>query len=348
MSGNTVRLGLIGAGRIGNLHAGNIATQVESAELSAIADLDLKAAQNLADRHQVPTVTADYRQLINDDSIQAVVICSATNTHSDIIREAASKGKHVFCEKPIDTDLLRVQQTLKLVEESGIKFQVGFNRRFDPGFSKARTSISSGEIGTLQILRITSRDPAPPPHSYIRVSGGLYLDMTIHDFDMTRFLSGSEVDEIYALGSALVDPEIGRLGDIDSSIITMRLKNGALASIDNSRQAVYGYDQRVEAFGSSGMAQVANRTPDSHILSNADGVQATKPLYFFLERYKESYAAEIQAFIDCIRNNTAPPVTGHDGLVPLIIALAAQKSLKKNRPVKLDEICPLDGPCCSA
>lgn len=338
MSENNVHFGLIGAGRIGTLHAANIATRVESGELKAIADLNLDAAQKLANRHRVSTATSDYMQIIQDDSIHAVVICSATNTHSEIIRQAAAKGKHVFCEKPIDTDLHRVQQTLKLVEEAGIKFQVGFNRRFDPSFSKTRTAISSGDIGTLQILRITSRDPAPPPHSYIRVSGGLFIDMTIHDFDMTRFLSGSEAEEVYALGSVLVDPEIGKLGDIDSSIITMKLKNGALASIDNSRQAVYGYDQRVEAFGSSGMAQVANRTPDSQIVSNAEGVQKSKPLYFFLERYKESFVAEMQGFIDCIRNKTTPHVTGHDGLMPLVMALAAQKSLKENRPVKLDEI----------
>ncbi|MDA1276860.1 MAG: inositol 2-dehydrogenase [Verrucomicrobia bacterium] len=345
MSGKKIRLGLIGAGRIGKLHAENIATRVGSVELTHIADLNREAAKTLAEQHRVPHATDDYRALVKNPAIDAVIICSATNTHSEIIREAAAHGKHVFCEKPIDTDLTRVRETLKQVDSAGIRFQVGFNRRFDPNFAKAKESIAAGKIGTPHILRITSRDPAPPPHEYIRVSGGLFLDMTIHDFDMTRFLSGSEADEIYALGAVLVDPAIGKLGDIDSAIITMKLKNGMLASIDNSRQAVYGYDQRIEIFGSAGMVQVANRTPDSQIYSNADNVQTSKPLYFFLERYKESFTAEMRAFVDCIRNNTQPRVTGNDGLMPLIMALAAKKSLVENRPVKLDEVCAADDGC---
>ncbi len=338
MTGNQLRLGLVGAGRIGKLHAANIATQMDGAQLVHVADVNLAAAQALAAQHRVPNATTDYQDLIKDPALDAIVICSATNTHSEIIRAAAAAGKHVFCEKPIDTDLARARETVRQVDSAGICLQIGFNRRFDPSFAKAQAGIASGKIGTPQMLRITSRDPAPPPHSYIEVSGGLFLDMTIHDFDMTRFLSGSEVEEVYALGGVLVDPEIGRLGDIDSAILTMKLKNGMLATIDNCRQAVYGYDQRIEVLGSGGMMQVANRTPDSHMLSNADSVQQAKPLYFFLERYQESFIAEIRSFIQSIRNSTPPLVNGHDGIMPLIMALAAQRSLHEKRPVKLAEV----------
>src|SRR5262249_44739599 len=231
-------------------------------------------------------------------------------------------------------------QALHAVEKAGVKFQVGFNRRFDPSFAKVRELVANGKIGAQHIVRVTSRDPAPPPLEYVKVSGGLFLDMTIHDFDMVRFLSGSEAEEVYAVGGALVDPEIGRAGDVDTAIVTMRLKNGALATIDNSRQAVYGYDQRVEVFGSAGMVTVSNRTPDNHILANSEGIHSAKPQYFFLERYEEAYVREMQAFVDCIQQNTAPPVTGVDGLMPVILALAAKKSLQEARPVKVDEIMP--------
>jgi myo-inositol 2-dehydrogenase/D-chiro-inositol 1-dehydrogenase len=338
MSSKNLRIAVIGAGRIGKIHAQNIATRIPGAELAGIADVDLSVAQQLAAQWHTPPATADYRQLLTDPNVNAVAICSATNTHAQIIEEAAGAGKHIFCEKPIDLDLARIRRALDAVNKAGVKFQVGFNRRFDPSFAKLREMIGGGKIGRPHILRITSRDPSPPPISYVKVSGGIFMDMTIHDFDMTRFMTGSEVEELYAIGSALVDPEIGRVGDIDTCVITMRLQNGMLATIDNSRQAIYGYDQRVEVFGSSGMVTASNRTPDSHVYLDADGVHSAKPQHFFLDRYQESYVIELQAFVDAVLNDRVPPVTGPDGLAPAVIGLAAKKSLEERRPVKLSEI----------
>lgn len=341
MDSEILNLGLIGAGRIGKLHAENIATRIRSARLAAVADVNLQPAREVAERFNIRTATADYRGLLADDSIDAVAICSATNTHAQIIQEAASAGKHIFCEKPIDFDLQRITHALEAVARAGVKLQIGFNRRFDPSFAKVRELVAGGKIGALHIVRITSRDPAPPPIEYVKTSGGIFLDMTIHDFDMVRFLSGSEAEEVYAVGAALIDPEIARAGDVDTAIVTMRLKNGALATIDNSRKAVSGYDQRVEVFGSAGMVSVSNRTPDTHILANSDGVHSAKPQHFFLERYQESYVAEMQEFVDCVLNDEVPSVSDRDGLIPVIMGLAAIRSLRDRRPVTLTEIAPV-------
>ncbi len=328
-----LRIGVIGAGRIGKLHSENLATRIRGACLAGVADLNLPAARQVADQFQVSSATANYRELLQTPTIDAVAICSATNTHAEMIREAAANGKHIFCEKPIDLDLKRIEQALTAVRSSGVKFQVGFNRRFDPTFAKVKEMVAAGKIGKPHLLRITSRDPAPPPLDYIKVSGGIFLDMTIHDFDMTRFLTASEVEEVYAVGAALVDPKIGQAGDVDTCLITMRLRNGMLASIDNSRQAIYGYDQRVEVFGSGGMITVSNRTPDNHIQFDSEGVHSAKPQYFFLDRYQESYVREMQDFVDCVLNDRTPPVTGNDGLAPVRIGLAAKQSLEQSRPV---------------
>ncbi|HSB68659.1 MAG TPA: inositol 2-dehydrogenase [Candidatus Methylomirabilis sp.] len=338
MGTNGLSMGVIGAGRIGKVHAESVARRVPGARLAGVADIDLAAARSLAGQLNVPRATADYRELLRDASLEAVVICSATDTHAQIIGEAAAAGKHIFCEKPIDYDLGRIARALDAVDRAGVRFQVGFNRRFDPGFAKARELVAAGKVGALHMVRITSRDPAPPPLEYVRVSGGIFLDMTIHDFDMVRFLSGSEAEEIYTMGATLVDPEIGRAGDVDTCVVVMRLRNGALATIDNSRKAVYGYDQRVEVFGSAGMVTVANRTPENHIHFAADGVHSSTPLYFFLERYLDAYVAEMREFVRCVESGSTPPVTGRDGLAPVIMGLAATKSLKEGRPVKLDEI----------
>ncbi len=329
---------VIGAGRIGRLHAENLVTRISGARLSGIADVALETAREIATDLNIPTAVADYRDLLADPSVDAVLICSSTDTHTQIIQEAAAAGKHVFCEKPIDYDLDRIGQTLAAVEKTGVKLQVGFNRRFDPNFRKVRQLVAAGKVGEPHILRITSRDPAPPPISYIEVSGGIFMDMAIHDFDMARYLMGSEVVEMFAAGAVLVDPEIGGAGDIDTALISLRFENGAIGAIDNSRKAVYGYDQRVEVFGSEGMVLVGNNTPDTHVYSNREGVHSSLPLYFFLERYTDSYVAEVQEFVDCIRNDTPPPVNGTDGLIPVVMAMAAQRSLDENRPVKLSEI----------
>jgi myo-inositol 2-dehydrogenase/D-chiro-inositol 1-dehydrogenase len=329
---------VIGAGRIGKLHAENLATRIANVEVASIADVDLNSAQALADHLHVPVTSHDYHALLSDPNVDAVAICSSTDTHAQIMIEAARAGKHIFCEKPIALDLEKIDAALDEVEKAGIKLQIGFNRRFDPNFRKIRCMIEEGKIGEPQIIRITSRDPAPPPISYVRVSGGMFLDMTIHDFDMARFLSGSEVDEVYTAAGVMVDPAIGEAGDVDTAIITLRFANGAIGTIDNSRRAVYGYDQRVEVFGSDGMIQANNNVPDQDIYFNAQGVHSAKPLYFFLERYMESYVAEMKEFVRSIQENTAPPVTGIDGRIPVVIGMAARRSYLEHRPVKLSEV----------
>lgn len=335
---NHLQFGVIGAGRIGNIHAENLATRISGATVAAIADVNLNAAQDLADRLQVPAAEEDYQTLLSDPSIDAIAICSSTDTHAKIVVEAAHAGKHIFCEKPIDLRLDKIDAALEAVEKSGVKLQIGFNRRFDSNFRKVRKMVAEDKIGTLHLLRITSRDPAPPPISYIKGSGGIFLDMTIHDFDMARYLSGTEVEEVYATAGVMVDSAIGEAGDVDTAIITLRFANGAMGTIENSRKAVYGYDQRVEVFGSKGMIQANNNTPDQDVYFNAEGVHSAKPLYFFLERYTESFVVEMKEFVQSIRENTPPPVTGIDGRIPVVMGMAAQKSYLEHRPVRLNEI----------
>jgi myo-inositol 2-dehydrogenase/D-chiro-inositol 1-dehydrogenase len=301
-------------------------------------DVDMKAAQDLAAFTHVPLALEDYHAILSDPTIDAVAICSSTDTHAKIVIEAARVGKHIFCEKPIDLTLERIDAALEAVEKAGVKLQIGFNRRFDPNFRKVRSMVAEGRIGTPQIIRITSRDPAPPPLSYIKVSGGMFLDMSIHDFDMARYLSGSEVEEVYTAAGVMVDPAIGEAGDVDTAVIMLRFANGAIGTIDNSRKAIYGYDQRVEVFGSAGMVQAHNNTPDNDVYFNAEGVHSAKPLYFFLERYMDSYIAEMKEFAQSIRDNTSPPVAGIDGRIPVVIGMAAKKSYLEHRPVRLSEI----------
>ena len=334
----TIRLGVIGAGRIGKIHAENLATRIPGASVSAIADPILSAAQETAERLHIPVACADYHQILDDADIDAVAICSSTDTHARLIVEAARTGKHIFCEKPIAYDLAKIDEALAAVEKAGVKLQIGFNRRFDPNFRKVRQMVRDGKIGDVHILRITSRDPAPPPIEYVKVSGGIFFDMTIHDFDMARYLSGDEVEEVYVAGGVRVDPRIGEAGDIDTAVVTLIFKGGAIGTIDNSRKAVYGYDQRVEVFGSEGMVTAFNNTPDSHIYSNAEGVHSSKPLYFLLERYMESFIAEMKAFVECVQKDSPPPVSGIDGRIPVMIAMAATRSYREKRPVKLSEV----------
>ena len=333
-----VNVGIIGAGRIGRVHAENLAFRIPEANVLAIADIFVEAAEQCAADLGIPSAVKDHQAIIKNDQIEAVVICSSTDTHAQFIEEAAAAGKHIFCEKPIDLDLKRIDRALEAVEKAGVKLQIGFNRRFDPSFKRVRDMVAEGKIGEPHIVHIISRDPAPPPVEYIKVSGGIFVDMTIHDFDMARYLIGSEVEEVYAIGGVMVDPKIGEAGDVDTVLVTLRYANGAIGSIDNSRQAVYGYDQRVEVFGSEGGIVVANHTPDNAIYSNTDGVHAAKPLYFFIERYTDAYIAEIKEFIAAIWEDKTPPVTGIDGRTPVVMGLAAWKSYRENRPVKLSEI----------
>ena len=333
-----INIGVIGAGRIGRLHAQNVMYRIPEANLVAVSDIFGEAADKLAAELGIPAAHQDHRRILEDKRIDAVLICSSTNTHAQMIEEAAEAGKQIFCEKPIALDLARIDHALATVERAGVKLQVGFNRRFDPNFRRVQAVVASGGIGTPHLLRITSRDPEPPPIEYVKVSGGIFLDMTIHDFDMARFLIGAEVDSIYVAANVLVDPAIGAAGDVDTAIITLHFANGVLGAIDNSRKAVYGYDQRAEVFGSEGMVATRNNTPDSAVVSNATGVHGPLPLNFFMERYTESYIAEMKAFIECIVQDTPPPVTGLDGRIPVVMGYAAKQSLAEKRPVRLSEV----------
>ena len=331
----TLNIGVVGTGRIGKIHAANLATRVSGAKVVAVTDVMPESAKALAEQLGISKVHTDYRALIADPEIDAVFVCSSTDTHSIIAYEAVMVGKHVFCEKPIDYDLDRINMVIRAVEEKGVKFQVGFNRRFDRNFKHVRDTVQAGTIGDPHIVMVTSRDPAPPPVSYVKVSGGIFLDMMIHDFDMVRYLSGSEVTEVYTNGVVLVDPAIGEAGDVDTAIVTLKFANGAIGVINNSRKAVYGYDQRVEVFGSAGCITADNETPNLTTLYTESGVMRQKPLYFFLERYNEAFIAEAQSFVNAVTQDKPVVVGATDGLKPVLIAMAAKKSLETGMPVKL-------------
>jgi myo-inositol 2-dehydrogenase/D-chiro-inositol 1-dehydrogenase len=333
-----MNVGLIGGGRIGKIHARNIAYHVPHAHIARIVDIAPKPVKEWAAELGITEVSADTRDILGDPAIDAVIICSSTATHADLVVAAAEKGKHVFCEKPLDLTPQGARRAIAAAEKAGVNLQIGFNRRFDHNFARIGELVKAGAVGQPHIVRITSRDPAPPPPEYVKVSGGIFLDMTIHDFDMARFLSGAEVTEVYARGAVLVDPAIGAAGDVDTAIVTLTFDNGCLGVIDNSRCAAYGYDQRVEVFGSRGSASCSNDTATSVALATKESVTGDKPLYFFLERYRQAFIDEMTAFVDAVRNATPVPVRGEDGLQALLIALAAGMSLKEGRPVRLDEI----------
>ena len=334
-----LKIGIIGAGRIGKVHTESIMRYVAGATVKSVADPYMtEETAAWAKSMGVEKVGKDYREILADPEIDAVLICSSTDTHSPISLEAIAAGKHIFCEKPVDHDLGKIKAVMEALEGSDVKYQVGFNRRFDHNFAAAREAVASGKIGDLAVLKITSRDPGAPPVSYIKVSGGIFLDMTIHDFDMVRFVSGDEVEEVYAAGGVTVDPAIGEAGDIDTAVITLRLRSGAIAVIDNCRRASYGYDQRLEAFGSKGQVAIANDTQSSAVVSDANGVTAENPLHFFLERYMQAYASEVAAFVDAVANDKPVPVGIEAGLQSVLIGIAAKRSLELNRPVRLSEI----------
>lgn len=337
MTGTSVGIGLVGAGRIGRVHAANVAQRLPRAKLLAVADVNRTAAEQVAGQWG-GYASNDYRQLLDDPDIDAILICSATDTHAPITIEAAAAGKHIFCEKPIDLTLAKIDAALAAVDKAGVKLQIGFNRRFDANHVRVRQAIVNGEIGDPHLLHIISRDPAPPPIAYIQVSGGIFLDMTIHDFDMARFLMGCEATEVYAVGGVRVDPAIGEVGDIDTALTTLKFSNDALAVIDNSRRAAYGYDQRVEVLGSLGSVATSNVFPNSAVVSTATTVQRDLPLNFFMERYTESYVAEVAAFVAAIVDDKPVPVTGADGRAPVVMGMAARRSYDEHRPVRIEEI----------
>lgn len=335
-----LRIGIIGAGRIGKVHLESISYHVKNAVVTAVADPFMNdETKAFIEGFGVEKIYEDYHKIIEDNDIDAVLVCSSTDTHASVSIEAINAGKHVFCEKPVDHSIAKIKEVADaLASHPGVKLQVGFNRRFDHNFAAIRKAYDDGRIGGAHILKITSRDPEPPNPKYIAVSGGIFLDMTIHDFDMAAFLTNSDVQEVYVNSAVLVDPEIGKQGDVDTAIITLKMSNGALAVIDNSRRAAYGYDQRAELFGSKGMVATSNDTLSSAVVSDANGVTGEKPLFFFLERYMESFSEEMRQFVCACENDTDVPVGIHAGMQSVRVALAAKKSVAEHRPVLVSEI----------
>ena len=338
MTRKKLAIGIIGAGRIGRVHAETLSFRLPEADPLIIADPDTTASAAVAERCGIPHVARDSEEVFRNPAIDAVLICSPTATHAELAMRAARAGKHIFCEKPIDHSLSRIDLTLREVSKAGVKFQVGFNRRFDANFARVRNAVVRGEIGTPHLMHIISRDPAPPPMSYIRTSGGMFLDMTIHDFDMARFLVGDEVESIYTAGSVRIDPEIGKAGDLDTALLVLHFKNGVIGTIDNSRQAVYGYDQRVEVLGSKGAIATENCFANQAILSTGAAIQRDLPLNFFMDRYTDSFVTEMRAFVDAVLHDKETPVNGIDGRNAVAMALAARKSYDEGRPVRLEEV----------
>ena len=327
-----INLCQFGAGRIGAIHAANIAAH-PAARLAAIVDIDAAAAQRLADLHGAAITTGDAA--LADPAIDAVIIASATDTHAELVEAAARAGKAIFCEKPLDLDLARSAACVTVAAECGVTLMVGFNRRFDPNFARLAEQLRAGRIGRVELLSITSRDPAPPPLAYVRVSGGLFRDMMIHDFDMARWLLGEEPVEVFAAASVLVDPAIGEAGDADTAVVTLKTRSGALCQISNSRRAAYGYDQRIEAFGAKGALFAENVVESTIAFAGAEGIVTDKPLHFFLERYAEAYRRELDHFITALDGGHTPSVGGADGVKALALAEAALQSARSDRPVAL-------------
>lgn len=332
-----INLAVIGTGRMGSVHTRNLARQIPEANLVAVCDIRLAVAQGVADELDIRTVEKDYHVLLEDPEIEAVLIATTTETHAAIVKDSAAAGKHIFCEKPLALDLADIDSALEVVETAGVKLQVGFNRRFDKSFQHVREIVASGDIGRPCILHITNRDPVPPSVEYARSSGGMFLDMTIHDFDMARFQVG-EVIEVYAIGNTLVAPELTEAGDVDTNIVTLKFENGAMGVIDNSRQAVYGYDQRLEVFCSHGTAMAGNEAENTVVKGDASGFRSARPPYFFMQRYAPCYIEEVRQFIECVREDKPTPTSGKDGRMAVVLGFAAWKSLRENRPVRVSEI----------
>ena len=330
-----LKVGLLGAGRIGQVHAAVIAAH-EGSTLAAISDVYAPAAEELAAKYHAQVRSSD--EIIADDAINAVLIATSTDTHSDLIEEATKAGKAVMCEKPVDLSLERARACLEAVSETGRPVMIGFNRRFDPSFAAIRDSLAAGQIGKAELLSVTSFDPAPPPVEYIKVSGGMFRDMMIHDFDMTNFIMGETPVSISASGACLVDPEIGRVGDIDTAVVTLSYADGKLAVIKNSRRAAYGYDQRLELLGADGLLQAQNMLENTVVKSTGQGVISAKPTYFFIERYMPAYKAEWAAFVAAVQEGNDMPVSLQDGVQALAMAEAAQRSFDSSRPVRLADV----------
>lgn len=342
MNGSTsLRIGVLGTGRIGRMHAEIVALKLPDTELTAVFDADADVAADVGARLGAPARTA-VEEVIEADDIDAVAICTPTPLHAENVIAAADAGKAIFCEKPISLMLSEVDRALAAVEESGVPFQIGFNQRFDPGHATVAAAVSHGEIGDPQLARISSRDPQPPPVEYARTSGGIFLDMTIHDFDLARHIVGSEVVEVFATGSVMIEPRLAEFGDLDTVVVVLTHENGCVTTIDNSRQAAYGYDQRIEVFGPSGVAASDNLLANAAIVRDRQGARGATLIYPFLERYAASYLAEWNEFIDAVRSGRPPSVGIADARPPLLIGLAAWRSIQQSRPVRVEEIAEED------
>ncbi len=328
-----LKVGLLGAGRIGRVHAANIAGHSRSA-LVAVADMDASSARDVAEKYDAQVRSTE--DILNDPAVDAVLVATSTDTHADLIERAAAAGKAVLCEKPLDLSLERAKTTSARVADAPRPIMIGFNRRFDANFASVRQSLVAGDIGKAELLSITSFDPAPPPISYVRVSGGLFRDMMIHDLDMASFIMGDRPVAVQAVGSALVDPEIEAAGDVDTAVVTLRYADGRIAVIKNSRRAVYGYDQRLELLGSDGLLSVANVPENTVSRATRDGITAAKPQFFFLARYMQAYRTEWDAFVSSVLDGADVPVTLDDGVAALALAEAALQSLQSGVPVKPD------------
>jgi myo-inositol 2-dehydrogenase / D-chiro-inositol 1-dehydrogenase len=328
---------VIGAGRMGTVHITNIMENLPRVTIGGVYDTNQSTAEKeLIKKHALPLYGTED-EMWQDRSTDAVCICSPTTTHLDYIQKAARAGKHIFCEKPIGEDIVEIRETLETVSSAGVILMIGFNRRFDANFQRAAKAVRDGEIGSPHIVKITSRDPHPPSHDFIKTSGGLFFDMSIHDWDMARFLMGAEIESVFATGSNLVDPEIGKLDDIDTAAAVLRFAGGGIAVIDNSRQAVYGYDQRVEVFGSRGSIAIDNQPANTARISTAECIRQDSIPYFFIDRYMQSYSDELRAFFEAIENGAPSPVSGYDALAAVTIARAALVSHREHRPVSPDE-----------
>ncbi|PTJ53433.1 inositol 2-dehydrogenase [Mammaliicoccus sciuri] len=330
----TLTFGVIGAGRIGQLHINYLRTH-KDVKIKWISDLYCDKMEDWIKKAGIDNKTKDHMDIINDPEVDVVVICSPTDTHVDIIKEASAKGKHIFCEKPISLSIDEAKIALEAVKESNVKLQMGFNRRFDKNFKELRNILNKGELGNIQTLRITSRDPEPPPVEYIKRSGGLFMDMMIHDFDMARYLMQSEITEVYATGGALVNPEIAQYDDIDTALVTLKFENGSMAMIENCRRSVYGYDQRVEVLGDKGAIDVGNEQTTTLNYHRAEGISKDNPPYFFLERYSNAYKVEMDGFIEAILNDTDVICSIEDGYKTQEIAVKCKESLLSNEPKSL-------------
>ncbi|MFH0881927.1 MAG: inositol 2-dehydrogenase [bacterium] len=334
LSKDKIVAGLIGAGRIGKMHASNILSLIPDVTLKWVADPALN--EEWAHESGIPNATKDVKELLADPELEAVVIATSSTEHVAMIKQVAAAGKHMFCEKPIAFTPEEIDEAIEAVKTAGVKLQVGFNRRFDPDFSRVKAAVAAGEIGNQQIIRITNRDPVRPALDFIPHSGGLFMDFCIHDFDTVRYLSGAEVEEIFVMGAVLIDPEIEKLGDIDTALITLRLSNGALCIVDNSRETNYGYDQQIEVFGSKGSVWARNTTPTQIQLSTAEGVYSDKPHFSFVERFREAFVEEQRQFFSSVRSDKPVPVSGADAKAAVRISQAAAKSFEQNMAVRIE------------